>query len=80
MASTTVRISIQTKKTVKKLAAQTGRKMQAVLDEAVELYRRQRFLEEANAAFANLRADAEAWSEEQQERALWDTASSNVKD
>lgn len=80
MASTTVRISIQTKKTVKKLAAQTGRKMQAVLDEAVELYRRQRFLEEANAAFANLRADAEAWSEEQQERALWDTASSGVKD
>lgn len=80
MASTTVRISTQTKKTVKKLAAQTGRKMQAVLDEAVELYRRQRFLEEANAAFANLRADAEAWSEEQQERALWDTASSEVKD
>lgn len=75
-----MRISIQTKKTVKKLAAQTGRKMQAVLDEAVELYRRQRFLEEANAAFANLRADAEAWSEEQQERALWDTASSGVKD
>lgn len=80
MASTTVRISTQTKKTVKKLAAQTGRKMQAVLDEAVELYRRQRFLEEANAAFANLRADTEAWSEEQAERAMWDTASSDVKD
>lgn len=80
MASTTVRISTQTKKTVKKLAAKTGRKMQAVLDEAVELYRRQCFLEEANVAFANLRADAQAWSEEQAERAMWDTASSDVKD
>ena len=80
MASTTVRISTQTKKTVKKLAAKTGRKIQAVLDEAVELYRRQSFLEEANAAFANLRADAQAWSEEQEERAMWDTAASDVKD
>ncbi len=80
MASTTVRISTQTKKTVKRLAAKTGRKMQAVLDEAVELYRRQSFLEEANAAFANLRADTQAWSEEQEERMMWDAAVSEVKD
>jgi predicted transcriptional regulator len=80
MTSTTVRISAQTKKTVKKMAAQTGRKMQAVLDEAVELYRRQCFLEEANTAFASLRADAQAWSEEQKERAMWDAVASDVKD
>ncbi len=80
MASTTVRISAQTKKTVERLAAKTGRKMQAVLDEAVELYRRQSFLEEANAAFANLRADTQAWSEEQEERMMWDAAVSEVKD
>lgn len=80
MASTTVRISAQTKKTVERLAAKTGRKIQAVLDEAVELYRRQSFLEEANAAFANLRADTQAWSEEQEERMMWDAAVSEVKD
>lgn len=74
MASSTVRISVHSKETLKKLAAESGRKMQAVLDEAVELYRRQRFLEEANAAFAALRADKQAWAAEQEERAAWDAA------
>lgn len=72
MASSTVRISAQAKEKLKKLAAETGRKMQTVLDEAIELYRRQRFLEEANAAFAALRADREGWAAEQAERAAWD--------
>ncbi len=72
MASSTVRISNAAKETLKRLAAQTGRKMQAVLDEAVELYRRQCFLEEANAAFAALRKDREAWAAEEEERAAWD--------
>lgn len=72
MASSTVRISVHTKEKLKKLAAETGRKMQTVLDEAIELYRRQRFLEEANAAFAALRADREGWRAEQEERAAWD--------
>jgi hypothetical protein len=47
--------------------------MQTVLNEAIDSYRRQKFLEEANAAFA-LRSDPEAWREEQQERDLWDLA------
>ncbi len=62
MASATVRISVKAKETLKKLAEQTGKKMQTVLDEAIESYRRQRLLEEANAAFAALRADKEAWA------------------
>ncbi len=46
--------------------------MQAILDEAVETYRRQCFLERANAAFAALRNDPNAWQEELEERAAWD--------
>ena len=48
--------------------------MQAILDEAVEAYRRQLFLKRANAAFAALRNDPNAWKEEQMERAAWDVA------
>jgi len=81
MASTTVRISVKAKETLQRLAARTGQKMQTVLDEAVEAYRRQRFLEEANAAFAALRADKEAWAAEQEERAAWDiTISDGLED
>lgn len=73
MASTTVRISAEAKETVRRLAAQADRTMQAVLDEAVEAYRRQCFLEEANAAFAALRADPEAWAAEGEEREAWES-------
>lgn len=77
MASTTVRISQDAKAVLQRMAQQTGRPMQAVLDEAVELYRRQRFLDEANAAFAALKADEEAWAAERAERDAWDAATSN---
>lgn len=46
--------------------------MQAVLDAAIEHYQRDKFLDDVNAAFANLRSDPKAWKEEQSERALWD--------
>jgi mRNA interferase MazF len=48
--------------------------MQAVLDEAIEHYQRDKFLDEVNAAYATLRNDAVAWKEELAERALWDNA------
>ena len=46
--------------------------MQTVLEEAIAAYQRQKFLAEANIAFAALRRDADAWAEEQKERELWD--------
>jgi len=46
--------------------------MQEILDKAVELYRRQRFLEESNRAFEALRANTTAWEEEEAERKAWD--------
>jgi predicted transcriptional regulator len=72
MASTTVRISKQTRETLRELAEQVGQPIQKVLDNAVEAYRRQCILEQANAAYAALRADAESWREEQLERQQWE--------
>ncbi len=46
--------------------------MQAVLEKAIEHYRRQRFLDATNAAFAALRNDPERWREELEEREAWD--------
>ena len=70
----TARISEPTRDVLRSLAAESGESLQAILEKAVELYRRQRFLQESNRAFAALRADQKAWKSEQAERALWDAA------
>jgi hypothetical protein len=49
-----------------------GKPMSALLDEAVETLRRQRFLEQVNAAYATLRADARTWDAIESERRAWD--------
>ena len=55
--------------------------MQAILDEAIERYEREKFLDEANAAFARLKSDPKAWKEELAERAIWDqTLSDGLED
>ena len=72
MSSLNVRISSESHQTLRQLAALEGESMQGVLDKAVETYRRKRFLEQANAAFAALREDHQTWGEEQEERAAWD--------
>jgi len=46
--------------------------MQAVLDKAIEHYRREKFLRDANADYAALRRNPKAWKEELKERALWE--------
>jgi hypothetical protein len=46
--------------------------MAAVLEKAIERYRRQKFLEEANASYAALKANRKKWKEEIAERKLWD--------
>lgn len=70
--SPTIRITPQSKAVLRNLAKQEGKPMQAVLDEAIEHYQRDKFLDEVNAAYATLRSDSKAWQEEQAERALWD--------
>jgi hypothetical protein len=46
--------------------------MAAVLEKAIERYRRQKFLDEANASYAALKANLQEWKEETAERKLWD--------
>jgi predicted DNA-binding protein len=70
--SPNIRISPKAKATLRELSKREGRPMQAVLDEAIERYRRETFLDQANAAYARLRKDPKAWRQELAERAEWD--------
>ena len=66
--SPNIRITPRSKATLRDLAEREGKPMQAVLDDAIEYYQRDKFLNEANAAYARLKADPKAWSEELEER------------
>ncbi len=72
MATTTVRLPETTRATLRELATQSGEPMSVVLEKAVEAYRRQCMLEQANAAYAALRADSAVWAEEMAERRAWE--------
>ncbi len=81
MRSATVRIREETKVILQELAAETGKPMQTILDLAIEEYRRQRFLREANEAYAALRKKPKAWKAELSERKEWDaTMADNQED
>ena len=67
-----VRISESTHAALRSLAAEGGQTMQAVLDQAVEEYRRRRFWGQVEAAASVLRKDSVAWKEELAEREAWD--------
>jgi predicted transcriptional regulator len=72
MPSATVRISEAAHEALREISARTGESMQTILDRAIEEYRRRRFLEEANAAYAALREKPDEWKEEVEEREAWD--------
>ena len=72
MASTTVRITLQTSEALRVLAASTGRSMQDVLAAAVEAYSRQLLLDRTNEGYAALRESPERWREELEERTGWE--------
>jgi hypothetical protein len=72
MPSTTVRITQSSRLLLRRLAKRLGKPMQAVLDEAVEEYRRKVFLEAVNLGYAKLRANPKAWAEEVTQRHQWD--------
>lgn len=71
-ATTTIRVSVRTRDELYALARQAGVSMQQALEQAIEVYRRQRLLAEANAGYAMLRANPAAWREVLEERAAWD--------
>lgn len=68
----TVRISPRSHALLRQIADEEQKTMQTILDEAIEHYRRERFLCAANAEFAALKRDSKAWREELRERQLWE--------
>jgi predicted transcriptional regulator len=80
MPSATVRISKGTRDTLRDLAVKSEESMQTIIDRAVEGYRRQSFIEQANKAYSALRDNPEAWETELQERGEWEaTLADNQK-
>lgn len=77
MSTTTIRISEKTHRILTQLSREAGTSMNELVDRAIELYRRQRIIAEANAAYAALRADPETWAEAQAEREEWDATLSD---
>ncbi len=68
----TVRVTEDSRALLRWLSEIEGRSMQSVLRSALEVYRRQRFLDEMNAGYAELRKDRRSWEEWTTERDLWD--------
>ncbi len=65
--ATTVRITPRSHALLGELARETGSPMTEVLDAALEGYRRQRLLDQANAAYEGLATDDGAWHAYRQE-------------
>ena len=72
--TSTIAISPQTQRTIRALAEKTHLPAQEILERAVEVLRRKLLFEEANAAYAALQEQPDAWQEIEQERRAWDTA------
>jgi predicted transcriptional regulator len=72
MPSATIRISNNSRETLRELARRSREPMQYILDQAIEEYRRTCFLREANRAYETMRGDRKAWEEERAERQAWD--------
>jgi predicted transcriptional regulator len=70
--STTIRVSEKARATLHELALLEGTPMAAVVEQAIEQYRRQRLFAAANADYLALRADPAAWRAYQDELAAWD--------
>ncbi|GAB4163582.1 MAG: hypothetical protein Fur0021_38860 [Candidatus Promineifilaceae bacterium] len=66
--TTTIRVSTHTHDLLRELTQRSGISMQSVLEQALEQYRRQQFMESAKVAYAVRRADADAWDDLERER------------
>jgi hypothetical protein len=70
--TTQVRVSNTTHELLRSLSKEFGESMQTIIEEAVEQYRRRKFLEGLNEDFRALKEDSANWQEELEERAMWD--------
>ena len=71
----TVRVGPKLHATLRPLAEAEQRSISQVIADAVDRYQKEKFWQAMHEGFARLRADPVAWSEYQDEAALWDSAS-----
>lgn len=69
--STTIRVSVEQRERLRRLAEDRGATMADTLDAALESLRRDRFYEQMAAAESRLRADPDAWNAYLAERDAW---------
>jgi len=72
MAMPTTRISKATHKLLQRLSEEEGTSMQSIIENALEEYRRNKFIEKSNEAYMELRQREEDWAQEKEERETWD--------
>lgn len=70
-ASTTIRVSVDQRERLRRLADELNATMTDTLDAALESLRRQRFYEEMASAETRLLADPESWAIYVAERDAW---------
>jgi predicted transcriptional regulator len=74
MQTATIRISESSRSALREISQRDNKPMQAVLEQAIEAYRRQTFLVDLSSDFAALRENEPEWQAEKVERAAWDIA------
>ncbi len=72
--ATQTRITETAHEILVRLSSQTGKSHQEVMEMALSSFERELFLDSVNEAYANLRADPEAWKEAEAEFEEWDIA------
>jgi predicted transcriptional regulator len=73
MATTTIRVSEETREALRALAASTGEPMARLIERAVAHLRAEEFFAELDHAYDRLHADADASAAEAAERKEWET-------
>ena len=72
-ASTTIRIPTEMHEELRGFAEEEHSTLTGVLVEALELYRRERFVARVNAGYSLLRKETAAWKDHLAERKAWDS-------
>ncbi len=77
VASTTIRIPAEMHEELRAFAEEGNSTLTGVLVEALELYRRERFVARVNAGYSQLREETAAWKDHLAKRDAWDATLSD---
>jgi hypothetical protein len=80
MPTCRIRISESSLRILREISQRDNKPMQAVVEQAIESYRRQSFLEGLSDDFASLRQNEGQCQEEKLERSAWDCALADGND